>query len=388
MSFEHLKQNLKPFGLWISSDSRLAFKILGIIGRVTLIELYLFLQLMYLPYVTNLEDFTTLMSTISTYVSFTMKALNMNYHAKALDRLSIDIEDEMRNFDHNEKFTQRVAEAMNVCKKLSRSATVTCLFWGIFPPIFNHQLGMMMWFPYDLNNPFFFWSSAIFQCAVMVFGSRIDVFLEMTPVVYMAHVIAMLEQLCDKLESLKSVSKPKTILKKIGTHQEQQQQQMAANLEIKENRTKLIKLMKSHQNLVEISTQIQRIFDLVLFVRIFMSNFVMCTTAFSITIFTEISLIIPFVMYIAVTTCLLLIPCYYANEVSIVSDRLSTSLFHSEWYLVGDKEYRQTVLTYMMLLRRKIKITSAKIFEVNLETFMRVCNFAFSIYAVFKKINE
>jgi 7tm Odorant receptor len=81
----------------------------------------------------------------------------------------------------------------------------------------------------------------------------------------------------------------------------------------------------------------------------------------------------------------LFVICHFGSEISLQSQKLESSLFHSEWYM-EDKNYRKLVASAMLLIP-KIKIRCAKIFIIDLETFIFICHSAYSLYSVFININ-
>lgn len=83
----------------------------------------------------------------------------------------------------------------------------------------------------------------------------------------------------------------------------------------------------------------------------------------------------------------ILIPCYFGNEVSISSEKLSVNLFHSEWFK-ENKKFTTAMKLFMENTKHSIVINAAEgLFRVNLGAFLRICNFAYSVYAVLERIN-
>lgn len=81
------------------------------------------------------------------------------------------------------------------------------------------------------------------------------------------------------------------------------------------------------------------------------------------------------------------LPCFYANELEIATRKLSTNLFHSEWIYRG-KPFKKAMKIVMENLKREIKFSAFGLIKVNLGTFTTVCNFAYSLYAVFQRVNN
>jgi odorant receptor len=81
------------------------------------------------------------------------------------------------------------------------------------------------------------------------------------------------------------------------------------------------------------------------------------------------------------------LPCYFGNELSVASSKLSTALFHSDW-INGNKHFRKNVKIFMENTKKEIKISAFGVFEVNLATFSRICNSAYSLFAILKRVNN
>ena len=76
------------------------------------------------------------------------------------------------------------------------------------------------------------------------------------------------------------------------------------------------------------------------------------------------------------------IPCYYGSEVTVASENLSESLFHSDW-TNEDKEFKFAMKLFMEKAKRYKKISIFGVYDVNLETFRIIYKSAYSLYAVF-----
>jgi gustatory receptor len=78
------------------------------------------------------------------------------------------------------------------------------------------------------------------------------------------------------------------------------------------------------------------------------------------------------------------LPCYFGNELSVASTRLSEALFHSNWFK-GDKKVTKTVNIFIENTKRDIKIAAFGAFQVNLANFSKIINSAYSLFSVLKK---
>jgi odorant receptor len=80
------------------------------------------------------------------------------------------------------------------------------------------------------------------------------------------------------------------------------------------------------------------------------------------------------------------LPCYFGNEISLASSKLSTDLFGSEW-IESDKEIKSTMKIFMENAKKEVKISAFNVFHVNLATFTTIGNSAYSFYSVLKRVN-
>jgi hypothetical protein len=86
------------------------------------------------------------------------------------------------------------------------------------------------------------------------------------------------------------------------------------------------------------------------------------------------------------TTIQILLPCYFATNLTLASQQLSTSLFHSNW-LNESPKFKSTMKIVMEMSKKKIEVKSFGAYEVNLEKFLMILNSAYSMYAVFESIS-
>jgi odorant receptor len=91
--------------------------------------------------------------------------------------------------------------------------------------------------------------------------------------------------------------------------------------------------------------------------------------------------------FIVPMTLEIFLPCYFGNELSIASGKLSQALFHSEW-IENNKNLGSTMKIFMENMKKETKISAFGIFHVNLTTFNSILNSAYSLFAVLKRVNN
>lgn len=81
------------------------------------------------------------------------------------------------------------------------------------------------------------------------------------------------------------------------------------------------------------------------------------------------------------------LPCYFGNKVFLASEKISTSLFHSKW-IDEDKQFKSSVKIFLENLKKPIIISALNGFiAIDYDTLTTICNCAYSLYALFKKVN-
>lgn len=90
--------------------------------------------------------------------------------------------------------------------------------------------------------------------------------------------------------------------------------------------------------------------------------------------------------HIAYLTSMLLqifLPCFFGQMVRDAYDKLATSLYHCDW-LTRKREFKKLMIIVMENFKRRVRISALTVFDVDLQTFSRIANSAFTLYAVLK----
>lgn len=191
-------KTLKLFGLWQRKTSAWSYFAYGLILHLIFIEVFTAFQFAYLFTFKTFEDFATLMTMLPTYIAFIVKTLNFYHSLSAIEELFEMIHQACRAKSIDEKFRSRLNTVDKMFKVFLGSAVANC-FIGMFTPFIYHKLPLRMWFPFTYECDFvIFWIGALYQIAESI-TAPVIVVLDMFPVFFMAYILAMLEQLCDRL---------------------------------------------------------------------------------------------------------------------------------------------------------------------------------------------
>lgn len=81
------------------------------------------------------------------------------------------------------------------------------------------------------------------------------------------------------------------------------------------------------------------------------------------------------------------LPCYFGNELTELSNKLSTQIFHSNWIL-NNECYKTALKLFMENTKKPLKTEAIGMIAMNFATFTSICNSAYSLSAVFKNALE
>jgi 7tm Odorant receptor len=76
--------------------------------------------------------------------------------------------------------------------------------------------------------------------------------------------------------------------------------------------------------------------------------------------------------------------CYFGNELTVTSNKLSQSLFHSEWINEG-KEFKTAMKIFIENNKKPLVIKAGlRVFKVDYPTFLWIVKSAYTMYTVLK----
>ncbi|CRK86981.1 CLUMA_CG000794, isoform A [Clunio marinus] len=361
------KRVLKAFGTWIEEGSTVATYIKGIVMHLFFIELYTFLQLVFLFTFKDFEDFTLLMTLLPTYIGLFFKTSNFAFKMKQIKRLMAIIEDLSTYCKETEKLKKYLEKVDKISKLYMTLAFCGCLT-GAFLTIY--ELPYKMWFPYDINNRFNYWISAIYQIIDSNICAQVTICIDLIPIIFMCYVVAFLDILCDRLQALK---KEKIKITEFEDFLVPSNEELSKCIEFGIKIGKCVEL-------------IEETFSTIFFAQGFFSTLILCTISFSLSLITDPVKFVRLFSYLIPMLLEIYLPCYFGNEITLMSEKLSENLFHSEWP-EENKKFRFNMLVAMEKMKRSLKIAAFGVFGVNMNTFTDVCRSTYSLFAVFKNIH-
>ncbi|KAG5683343.1 hypothetical protein PVAND_012629 [Polypedilum vanderplanki] len=370
---------LKFVGLWIQNDSSLYYKIYAFFMQVLFHFIWIILMGAAIPKKNNLIELAELLTFFFTYVASIAKFTNINLKINEFLSLIFDIKNAIKNFEVPEIY---IKKQLIIGKRFFLGNWLpTCI--GVISSgissFFIGQLGIPMWFPYDVNresSAFFFYLSASYQFIESFLYANVNVMIDTLSFMPMVYLLAMLEHLCNKLENLK------------------RHKLFNLNGEIKEieefdNQKELLNCVNYQRTIVELTRRTEAIFAKAFAIQGSLLSIILCTLAFALTTLTlpkDIPVMIKFSNFMMAMIFQLAIPCYYGAMISLQFDKISYSAFYSDWFY-EDQKYRKDFYFFMQNATREFKLSAFGLYKINFVTFKKVVNMAYSFYAVFKRIH-
>lgn len=236
-----------------------------------------------------------------------------------------------------------------------------------FVPFFSHELPYKFWFPFDYNqSKVLFWSSVTFESVGGLVMSPVIVIVGNLPVFFIVFLTGVVEELSIKLKSISSNNQT-------GTDDK--------------NLQELLKCVQIHHKIKIVAAGVTDVFGTTIWMECLMSVLALCTAAFTMTVVEDnavfgrvFALIVPMVLFI-------LLPCHFGNELIWASGELSSSLFHGNW-INQSKEFKIVMKIFMENLKNPVKISAFGVFDLSLQTFLKIVNSTYTYYAVLRNVNE
>jgi hypothetical protein len=391
----------KFVGMWQDGNQSWTYFILGYLVHFSFIELCLLGELICAYHDESLVDLIETLGLTFTYIAEMLKCWNFFLKLKIIQK-AFETLQELVEFSADERWKNRqhlkskTSFGFKVYKIFWASAWTTC-FASAIVPFTTHTLPYKVWFPFDTQTSFVgFWGASIYLAVSSFVVSAIDISLDTLPVFFMVFAIGLTNELSERLAAIGKIRKKEDTAEEFK------------------------KCIEIHWKIKKLVEEVQQIFSSVILVQGFFSSLILCMGTFSMStvsfirfralhlhrkclnlvIRPQISLIFelrPQVtdvsVFFRITTLMIpmileiFLPCYFGNELSIASSKLSTALFHSDWTNC-DKKLRQSMKIFIENTKKEMKVSAFGVFEVNLASFSRILNSAYSLFAILKRVNN
>ncbi|CAO1358439.1 unnamed protein product [Diamesa serratosioi] len=390
---------IKLLGFWHDQSSSILYRVFGAIIHITFIELFWVLQVVYLfKMADNVKDISFLLGGIITYTAISSKTLTFVYQLSKIKQL-LKMLEQLHHLTKSEKNTDKRKlknQVLNIHKIFKTFSTI-CLLTalpGLYFLILHYDERKMpykVWIPIDYkHNDYCFWVVAVYLLSGPAYGALIEATLDTFPVMFICIGTGLLEELCDRMNSIGTEIEVMNL--QAGTSKMKLtafQKVLKRKQRDKEHLKELLKCIEIHQKIQEFMVKTSEIFSTMIFVQGMFCSINICTTAFQLSLSSptvDSWEFVHFISYLAAITLEIYLPCYYGNNLRIASEKLSTKLFHTNW-IFESKDFKIAMKLFMENVKKPMKISALNIFDLDLDNFLKICNFAYSLYALFQNID-
>ncbi|XP_058974686.1 odorant receptor 7a-like [Musca domestica] len=153
-----------------------------------------------------------------------------------------------------------------------------------------------------------------------------------------------------------------------------------------QNLEELKTCIKDHKELIELYNAISPVISRTIFLQFSITAAILGITLVNIAIFaSSITAMAASAFYIVAVSVEIFPLCYYANCLLYDSDTLATEIFHSAW-IGQDRRYRKMLIFFIQRTQKSMELWAGKMFAINLNTFISIAKFSFSLYTLIKQM--
>jgi hypothetical protein len=352
--------SLKFKGWFVTKKSSWIYIFYGVITHLFFVDLSLVSQLAYLFCIQNFTEFIKILSAIPSFAFVFVEDVAFLYFRKDFFELIADIHECLHEYGSSDKFHQQLMTVNKITKGIgfytlyivSASCVITAMF---------HDLVCVMWIPIEID----YWTMYTYQSLGFVFISITNAITVMLPSILMCYCIGFTENVCRKIKNLETH-------KILNPH---------------DTKAELIKCTSYQLKIYSFARRIEQIYSPFFIIRFMFTSVIICTSISLSVSNPNIKGLGAVIFHGVGSLFIIFIPCYYGSKLTEASAKISDCLFHSEWML-ENKEYRQLMKIAIGFCSRPITIRAGTIFNVNLETFMWICEKSYSFYAVLTNLNH
>lgn len=380
--FDKLMKALRLSGMLQTSESSKKYRAYGMFIHIFIFELFIALELMNLIKTNKTDNrkrgvdkVAIVLTYIPTLIAMVIKSINFPLQYKKLKNVIVKIDDLIdKEFFEGEKLKKTKKKFEKIMVFLIIFGTMIS-FGILVAPIRDHKLSRNVWIPENSfleRSELVFWSLAIYQFVAISISALVNQTFDLVPYLLLSYVIALLKELRNKFDQIQSRNSVESNDKVF---------------EMKQKRAKeFINFIELHKQIVEITKEIEEMFGSIIVFQAIISSIILCTCLFTINIMTkkeDASLLPTATLYAIVMLFQIYMPSFLGNEIKLESQKIPEKIFHSDWYL-EDHEHKKIVKIFLELTKKPITIRGFGFVVIDLQTFMKVYDAAYSLYAVFE----
>jgi hypothetical protein len=130
------------------------------------------------------------------------------------------------------------------------------------------------------------------------------------------------------------------------------------------------KLVNRHNQLIQLSSEIESIISPILLANFLKSSLIICLIGFGIVMSCPEQRVI-FIQFFVVHVIQIFLTCFYAQKLMTSSENVANSVYSSNWHSIIDKKVRKMMILILRRCQRPCKLTTMGFYAVSHETFTK-----------------
>ncbi|XP_055608564.1 odorant receptor 94a-like [Uranotaenia lowii] len=369
----------RVLGLWATKDETLSYRVFRLSYHFLFTIIYIFAMVTSCFYAENIEELWTdiLFILLTMLAMFTKMVVIVRNFEKIYCLLKMTVSD---SFKPQTEIEARILDdnlhVFSNAMLVYLSVTFSCL-WAHLGFLFDdrYKLPFFSWFfwlPLGKGNPLNYYLIFVYQ----MFGMLGHCLFNASSDVQLGYLLLsgglQLDILSESFARLPvpTSGKPNEIRYYQKTFQNQVDQ---------------------YNRICRFIREIESTFTLTVFIQLCASGITICASVFrlsAISITDHLGSSIPIFFYLGAMLIQVFVPCYFGNEVTLKSQKLTNAVFSSGWYNNRQLKDQKNVKLLMQRFNEPIRLKAGHFFNYNLEAFMSTLNTAYSVYAVLNSKNR
>ncbi|XP_028899745.1 odorant receptor 94a-like [Zeugodacus cucurbitae] len=299
-----------------------------------------------------------------------IKVLNAWYYTRQITEVMYEWENSELFVLRNDDEKQMWAKTQKTFRKLGMTSfglgfnSAMCALLGVLLMGATEQ-PYALWMPTNWRDKYY-WQMYIYQCLSMPFICFSNVTNDVFQAYLLLHLTLCFRVISMRLERLANAGADGAIT------------------------AELMNDIKMHQRVKEMAISCEHIISLSMLTQITLTFLIICFIIYNLANanFREDPVhCLAMLQYALIVSLQMFLPCYYGNELTLESEKLSINLYSSDW--TGMSAYnRRFIFHYMESLKKPLVLHAGSFFEIGIPIFAKAMNNAYSLLALLLNVND
>jgi hypothetical protein len=341
--------------------------VIGMIVNMLTIYAFVIGELNHMSKADSLEEIVQGFSIFSSGTCVIFKTIHYMKFSKPIEKLYENLKDIFnsrffndQNIDDCESLKKEIRDIVIIFKIFifSSFSSVTIFFLTFFV----QGLVYDVMYPFDITNWIGFWIAVVHQSFTSIYVVPLVTCLDSLPVLFIGYATGIMNELAKRLESSGSLCDD-------------------------DDKLHLEKCIEVHKQMKELVIEIQNNFSGILFIQGFISSTTICSNIFLASMVDNISTFLHGLTFCVSLSIENFIYCYFGQNLMNSSEKVSNSVFHSEWYKMKLATIKNLKM-FMENLKNPLRISIYGVYDLNLMMFQKIIHNSYSMFTVLRSMND